>query len=90
MRLYSVGDVARMFGLHRQTVHQHIERGYFDGVTRGGREWVFPEGTRIVKPRYEGKSGALDRYIQECERRGVEPTIPVHDFWKVDESTTDS
>ena len=82
---YIVSDVAKMFGVRRQTVHFWIDRGRFDGVFRVGREWVFSEGTRVKEfDRQKGPSGKLDAYIEECEERSMEPVIPVHDFFRTD------
>ena len=85
---YNIPDVARMFDVTRQRVHAWIESGRFEGVFRLGREWLFREGTRIKEfKRGGGLSGILDAYIEACKERGVEPTIPVHDFIRKGEKT---
>lgn len=83
MRLYSVDDVAKMFGVTRWTVHYWLETERFDGATRAGRKCIFPEGTRIlgrVKP-MPGPKSMLDSYVKRCEERGLEPTIPLPDWY---------
>lgn len=82
-KLYSVEEVAEMFGVTPRVIKRRLVDGKIPAATKVGHSWVIPEGAEILGPdgenwnlHHEGYRGPVADYIAACQAEGRPATIP--------------
>ena len=89
-KLYSVREVAEMFGVDRSRIQALISGERIEGAQFVGSNWVIQHGARLLPPKSRTAIayGPIGEYVTFCGDRGVNAVIPPHEWWDRGEATS--
>lgn len=80
-RVYTLPQVAGMFGVSVERVRQLASKGRIRGAIRPGHEWIIFHGAEILPPdtdlgQHKSVTGAIEMYLEDCHAEDKPATIP--------------